>query len=289
VATTFSQLRAYRTLLQSVEHMNQEQRDRCPGLAEAITDRAYDAEAGLRVLFAHGLQTTNELRDTGELYRSLQSLGNDALDSESLASRVDDHVERAGEQYGDDMAEMLREAASLVREAKLSLRLSEQRIVLERPSVTGGTEEIGIALQREAGQLGRVSVERFFSPDVAHTTIWPGRLYLPNDCHHRPLVVDRRPERIVDAYGGVVAGMASAKGAFYQHARRTEEIGHRGMRGEDPVTAVILIAIAVVGVGLIIYGAVTGNGALIAFGAILVIGAALVAFGGFGLIIFVGA
>ncbi|MFL5963801.1 MAG: hypothetical protein ACJ757_13005 [Gaiellaceae bacterium] len=289
VESTFKQLRGYRSLLQSVEQMNRDERDECPGLAEAITDRAYDAEAATRLLFAHGLQTANELRDTGELYRSLRGLAGDGLDSEALATRLDEQVEEAGHKHGDDIADLLREAASLVRETELSLRLSEQRIVLERPDLSGGTEEVGIALERQAGQLGRVSVERFFSPDAAHATIWPGRLYLPQDCHHRPLVTSRHPETLVDAYSGIVTGMASAKGALYQHARRTEEIGHRGMRGEDPITAVVLIAIAVVGVGLIIYGAVTGNGALIAFGAILVIGAALVAFGGFGLIIFVGA
>jgi hypothetical protein len=287
VDSSFKQLHAYRSLLQSVEQMNQDERDTCPGLADAVTDRAYDAEASARLLFAHGLQTTNELRDTGELYRSLKSLADG--DSEALAARLEEQVERAGEKHGDGIADVLREAASLVRKNKLSLRLSDQRVVLERPDLSGGTEEVGIALERQAGQLGRMSVERFFSPDAAHATIWPGRLYVPIDCHHRPLAVGRRPETLVDAYSGIVTGMASAKGALYQHARRTEEIGHRGMRGEDPITAAVLIAIAVVGVGLIIYGAVTGNGGLIAFGAILVIGAALVAFGGFGLIIFVGA
>jgi hypothetical protein len=88
----------------------------------------------------------------------------------------------------------------------------------------------------------------------------------------------------LDAYAAAVAGLAASKASLYQHARRVDELGHRGMRGNDPVTA-ILIAIAVVGVALIIIGAATGNSYIVAFGVLLVVGAALVAFGGFVLII----
>jgi hypothetical protein len=283
---TFNKLRGYRSLLRSAEQLTEEERHRCPGLDDAITDRAFDAEASTRRLIADGLQTVNELRDTGQLYDALHSLAQtgDGLDTDQFAAQLEKHAKRASGEHGEDIGEMIKEAASIVRETALTLRFSDQRIVLNRPGLGGERDEIGIAVDRLAGAVGRVSRERFFSPDSAHATVWPGRLYLPLDCHHRPLDVRQVTTDVVDAYSGIVSGLASTKGAIYQHARRTKELGHRGMRGGDPVT-VVLVAIAVIGVGLIIYGAVTGNGALVAFGAILVIGAALVAFGGFALIL----
>lgn len=281
----FARLHEYRDLLRDVDALNDDERGRCPGLSDALPDRAYDAEAAGRVLIAHGLQTLNELRDSGQLYDTMRAFAaeTERADVDELASRLEKHIDESRASDGDGAASLLHEAAAHVRAANLTVSCSRQRIVLNRPGVAAEQEEVMIALERRPGQRGRVSVDEFFSPTDVEGRVLPGRVYAPRDCHHRPIRV--RPVGVaVDAYAGALAGLAATKASLYQHARRADELDHRSVRGNDPLTA-ILTGIAIVGVALIIYGAATGNGYLLAFGVVLVIGAALVAFGGFGLVL----
>jgi hypothetical protein len=283
---SFTKLRAYGDLLDGVETMEAEEHDRCPGLADALTDQAYEAEAAGRVLIAAGVQTANELRDSGHLYEAVQALAGElkVADSDELASWLEREHDEIRDRYGEVAGNAIQEAADRVRQAKLAITSSDQRLVLTRPAAQRKLEEVALAFGPQPGQRGRVSVADFFSPDPAVARVWPGRLYLPPDCHHRPVRVRAEDIGVVDAYAGVLAGLAATKGSLYQHARRVDEVGHRGMRGNDPVSA-ILIGIAVVGAVVAIVGAATGNTGLIAFGVLLIVGAALVAFGGWTLII----
>lgn len=288
---SFNALRSYRSLLANVEGMSDEQRTACAGIAETITDRAYNAEAAMRVLIASGLETTNELRDTGQLYSAMQAFAKDgsSLDHKQLAARLDEVKQSLDGKRAEQLTDIFDEAEKLIRKTKLSCEFSDQRIVLSRAGVEGKRDEFGIALSRQPGQIGRVSVDDFFSPDTTRVHVAPGRLFVPRDCHHRPFDMEVSKLPPLDPYAGIVSGLAASKGAFYQHARRTAELGHRGMRGADPVTAAILIGIAVVGLALIIVGAVEGDPELIGFGAILVLGSVLVWCCGYALIIGVAA
>src|SRR6266487_1100163 len=71
-ASCVKTLDSYHTLLSAVEKFTPEERRKCHGLGHSVTDRAYGAEAALRVLIAHSLGATNELRDGGQLYTALQ-------------------------------------------------------------------------------------------------------------------------------------------------------------------------------------------------------------------------
>jgi len=283
---SFRRLRSYDALLGKLATMDPEDQRRCHGLTDAMSDRAYDAEAAGRTLIAAGLQTVNELRDSGGLYEAMQALAAELkeADADELASRLENQIDEIRARFGEGAEAPLQEAADRIREAKFTVASSKERLVLGRPSLVKEQEDIALGFGPQPGQRGRVSVSDFFSTDPTVNRVWPGRLYVPDDCHHRPVLVGPYEMPNIDAYAGILSGLAATKGALYQHARRVDELGHRGMRGNDPVTA-ILIGIAVVGLALVIIGAATGNGYVVAFGTLLIVGAALVAFGGFALII----
>jgi hypothetical protein len=97
---------------------------RCPELAEAVADRAYEAEARARVLIADGLDTVNELRESSRLHDALRMFAEDGDggDSEDLASALERHRSRAVEEHGEDAGVLPEEVAALFARAVCASR-----------------------------------------------------------------------------------------------------------------------------------------------------------------------
>jgi hypothetical protein len=281
-----SDFKDYRKLLADVQAMSSEDRASCPGLAAAVTDRAFNVESRGRVLIGQALDSVNSLRDQGSFYENVARLAHQLTNNgaQEFLEQLRDEAKTANEKFGDAAADLLNEAANATE--ALGLHFSSQRgsLLVRRKQGPQGEDQIPIATTRQLGQAGRVSSAAFFGGQDRLGFVTFPTLYAPIDCHHRPIIVKADTVAALDAYAATVGGLAVTKGLLYQHARRTAELGPRGMRGEDPVTA-ILIAIAVVGAGLVVYGIATGNYGLAAFGAVLIIGAAFVAFGGYTLIL----
>jgi hypothetical protein len=278
-----SDFRNYRKLLVDIQAMSPEDRASCPGLAAAVTDRAFDVEASGRVLISQALDSINNLRDGGGFYnavaRAAQQLSKNG--AQDFFEQLRHEAVVAKEKFGDAAAELLNGAAEMSE--AMGLQFSSQRgsLVIRRKQEE---VQLQLATTRQLGQAGRVSSAEFFGGRNGRAFATSPSLYTPSDCHHRPIVVRTDRLAAVDAYAAVVGGLAATKGLLYQHARRTAELGPRGLRGEDPVTA-ILIGIAVIGAGLVVYGIATGNPALAAFGVVLIAGAAFVGFGGYALLL----
>lgn len=281
-----SGLKGYRQLLSDIQGLDSEKKASCPDLGRAVADRAFDVEAGGRVLIKHALDSINDLRDTGELYMLMENAAQELsdLDGKDLVKRLEKEGKRARESMGDAAGDMFVEAVNALKDQELGFSLKNGNLVVRRRIGEGQSDKVTIAVTRQPGQMGRVSSDAFFGGRNGRDFVTPNRTFLPADCHHLPALVNRKYEIPVDIYEGTVSGLGMTKSLLYQHARRVSEIGPRGLRGEDPVTA-ILIAIAVIGAGLVVYGIATGDGFVAAFGAILIVGAALVAFGGYALIL----
>lgn len=281
-----SEFKDYRKLLADVQAMSSEARASCPGLAAAVTDRAFNVESSGRVLMSHALDSVNNLRDQGSFYETVATLAQQLTnnDAQDFVEQLRDEAKTAKEKFGDAGADLLNEAANATQ--ALGLQFSSQigSLLLRRKQGPPGPDQIQIATTRQLGQAGRVSSADFFGGQDRLGFVTSPTLYTPVDCHHQPIVVQVDKAAALDAYAATVGGLAVTKGLLYQHARRTAELGPRGMRGEDLLTG-ILIAIAVIGAGLVIYGIASGSPGLAVFGAILIIGAAFVAFGGATLII----
>lgn len=281
-----SDFRDYRKLLGDVQAMSPEDRASCPGLAAAVTDRAFDVESSGRILIGQALDSVNNLRDEGGFYAAVAKMAQQLSKNgaQDFFEQLRNEAGAAKERFGDAAADLLNEAA---RSSKaLGLQFSSQRgsLLIGRKQGPQGEDQIHLATTRQLGQAGRVSSAEFFGGRNGRAFVTPPSLYIPIDCHHRPIAVPTKTVAALDAYAATVGGLAVTKGLLYQHARRTAELGPRGLRGEDPVTA-ILIGIAVLGAGVVVYGIATGNAGLAAFGVVLIIGAAFVAFGGYTLIL----
>jgi hypothetical protein len=275
---------AYRKLLWGVAQLSPEARAACPGLGATIADRAFDAEVSGRVLIKHALDSLNELRDGGGLYETLGTVaqGLSAEGTSSVIEKLRRDAASGGDHLGEQAAGLLDEAAKAIEAIGLGFSSQKGALLVHRKNGPQGEDQFRLATTRQLGQAGRVSSAEFFGGRNGAFATSPA-LYAPKDCHHSPLRI-KDAVADVDFYAAAVGGLATSKALLYQHARRVSELGPRGLRGEDPVTA-ILIAIAVVGAALVVIGIATNNPALAVFGAILIVGAALVAFGGFTLIL----
>jgi len=274
-------LRDYQDFLARVDS-EIESDGRCCAPREALADRAYEAETAMRVLTRHGLDAMNELRDTGRLGR----------DANAWLKSHDDHKEldlaealkacqEDARQVSDGIDLSFLEAGpAVLAERGLAAVVRRGRIELSGRSVDGGLRKVTIQFEPSHGSIARISTSHFFASDrgaARWATAIP--VYSPETCHHRELVLGKAKAPFVDAYAGVLSGMAAANQIMYRHARNIEEFGRGGLRGQDPVTAIVGAIICVIGIVLIVVGAATGNMGLVGFGIVVVIGGVCVAVG----------
>jgi hypothetical protein len=282
-----SEFRDYRKLLLEIQQMSPEARTSCPGLAAAVTERAFDAEVAGRALIKHALDSVNELRDEGIFYDAFGKVARELSGdgAKSFFEKLRKEADPAKERFGDVAADLLNEAAGAAE--ALGLEFSSQRdsLLVRRKNGPQGEDQLRLATTRQLGQAGRVSSAEFFGGRNGRAFVTSPILYTPIDCHHRPIRIHRDHINVdVDMYAATIGGLGATKDLLYQQARRVAELGPRGLRGEDPVTALV-VAIAVIGAALVIYGIATNDVGLVVFGAILIAGSAFVAFGGYTLII----
>ena len=281
-----SELSDYRKLLSEIQQMSPEARASCPGLSAAVTDRAFDAEVAGRVLIKHALDSVNELRDEGIFYDAFGKLARELSGdgAKGFFEKLRKEAGPARERFGGAAADLLDEASRAAEALGLGFSTERGALLVRRKNGPQGEDQFRLATTRQLGQAGRVSSAEFFGGRNGRAFVTPPSLYTPIDCHHRPIRVRSDVAVDIDVYAATVGGLGATKGLLYQHARRVAELGPRGLRGEDPVTA-ILVAIAVVGAALVIYGIATNDPGLAVFGAILIVGSAFVAFGGYALVL----
>lgn len=288
-ADALTRLDDYRQYLKSLEDGDDAT---CKGLATQLADRAFEAEAAFRILLCEGLRSVNDLRDSsvlhpalGDLARTLGQDGEKGIDE--IVRRGKQAVETSfpgtPTKYFDEAAEMFRR-----RKLRVDHDGENDALVLTGPHpVTGQSIDARVRLTPRAGDLGRVSVGDFFggrSGVGIHANV--PTLVVP-DCHQRPeLVQGLANVETIDAYSALVGGMAAGRESMYRHARKVERYGHtkRAIRGNDPVTVIVGIIIAV-GVALVIYGLASGDYGVAAFGGVLILGGILVLCCGFILVI----
>jgi hypothetical protein len=262
------ELRDYRKLLLEIQKMSSKAREACPGLATAVTDRAFDAEAAGRVAIQHTLDSINELRDEGTFY---DSLGNVAM--ELTAGGMKGYFEKLREpvveRFGVASASLFDEIASAAEELKFEFSAKSSSLIVHSENGLREENQLRLATTRQLGQTGRVSSAEFFGGRNGRTFFTAPSLHVPVDCHHRPIHTRNRATLAVDLYAATIGGLAVTKDLLYQHARRVAELGARGLRGEDPVTAVA-VGLVIVGAVAVGVGIATEEPGVIAFGTFLI-------------------
>ena len=277
----YSRLDVYRTFLRLITEHETEQPGACRGLSKLITERAYEAEAQYRLLVKDGINTLNELRDSGELPHALRRATNDSeggtLDFEKIATKA---KSRLAKSHPNVPARLIDEMLSVVEERGISAKLKDDTLEVRSKDVEGRKQRISLMVVPQAGAPARISVAQFFGESAGDGGMLSSDAptFVPESCHHRNAALSR-PSQKIDLYGSAIAGMSTVNQMMYRHARNVEEVGHGPLRGNDVVSLVVGIVVAVVGVVLLIVGACTGDWGLIAGGIVLIAGGICVAVG----------
>jgi hypothetical protein len=239
------------------------------GLHAQLAERAFEAESQLRMLIAEGLNSVNDLRDSGMLQLGLESLATAIENGEpdfrimvEESAKQAQHLLNLPEAFTGKVLKLIDHRGITVRCDKGS-----QELVVRARGVENESEETRVRIKPRSGDIGRISLENFFGGEGGAFSIAPE----PSggeaaDCHGR--VGQMQRPKSIDAYSGMLGNLASAREAMYRHARKVMQYGHGStLRTQDPLTvaAVVLgVAAAVYIISLIL--TTTGVGPSFAFG-----------------------
>lgn len=283
----FASLVAYRDMMAEVDASELAQPGSCRGLEPLLEERAWAFEAATRVLAADALQAVNDLRDSGELgsvmSRAAEYMASHEGDVGGKLKEAEEQILRAVP--GIDKR-VLAEAIEIASAREMSVAPRGDGIEVGMIGVTGERASETFMASPGAGSAGRVGVREFFASDRRIVSALSPTIAMGADCHRAGrrdllLEVDR------DLYASFVGGLASMRETSYRHARRLAEIGHSGFRAKDPITAIVVGAIAVGAILVAIGVIVLATGGDVNLG-IFLIGAGIIFIAG-GICVAVGA
>jgi len=264
-------LDSYRRLLETARKRATDDPDEGRRLTQPVADRAFEAEAALRVLLKECIDSLNELKDTGRLEAALRA----------AASKIDDDWKKQLREKLEKIQESLREIAGgeAIDLAGGAMQLVSERITRVvrdrdglRIALGKGDDAVEFVLEPSPrpGHTGRISSDAFFSTRAGGVAFGPmAAVLIEPTCHHeRAMMPLQTEDGIIDVYGAVLGNMAYAREAMYRHARKTAEIGLGAFKGKDVFTA-IGIALVVAGAVALIWGYTNGDDEAITWGWIM--------------------
>jgi hypothetical protein len=250
----YSRYASYWTLHNKVREQDPKELESCPELLRQVAERAVDGERDLRILLKEGIDAVNEVADSGRL-ESVIEKANDFFTKHSLAD-LENGLRAAqkglAKRYPAADLSFLDSAFDLLKKNVESLQVEKGNITVTYKAGDKKTERVVIEAKPRPGQVGRFSARDFFGRPITASV----PVYVPADCHHRTqTATDNDLGKILDVYGSLLGGFAAAKESAYRHVRKVNEIGITRRRGNDPITAIIVI-VAAVAAALVIAGVV---------------------------------
>ena len=253
----------------------------CDALRNRLADRAFAAEASFRVALAQGLESVNDLRDSGMLHATLSDFARSLEGGDEDRARIlrDAREELRGGSLAlpDDLSDEIVATVS-GRLRGFDYNPEEDTLVVRHSSPIGSAvEEVHVRLSAQPGDMGRIGVAQFFGAEGPVGIHGAVMVSPPSDCHERVAADAGEHPTTFDPYAGCVGGMASAREAMYRHARKVSQYGHgNALRVNDPGT-IALVALAVAFVSFVVGGSTGGTTSVIAFSIFAVaLGAAII-------------
>jgi hypothetical protein len=261
-ATAYADFERYWDLHNQVRTWKREGDPRCANLEYQVRDRAIAAERDLRVLLDDALGALNDLRDSGGLKSSIdeatRAFGK-GMTIADLRKGLALAESTLSERYPGIDFRVIQRAGERLAESVLKIGSRKDGLQLELAVPGGASRKVVLDTRPSPGELGRVGRREFFDPGASASAGALGEVFgglippfVPDDCHHRQpdyvVDIDR-----IDAYASLVGSFANAKQSMYRHVRKVTELGVGRVRGEDPITAILIIG-AVVAAVLIISG-----------------------------------
>jgi hypothetical protein len=233
-STSLAYLANYRESLAQLE--------RCDNMAGPLRDRAYEAERHVRILLKVGLDSLNDLTDSGMFGVAIQRCSEIVRESGALPiPEAFDALRSFFAQHSVNTA-CIDEAAGLLAKHDIVISAEGDGLLVK---ISNGVQagEYVIEPRPHPGDLGRIGSKRFFCEGGSGFTM----VSLDQDHRHRDEYVSASGRHVhrLDVYGETVAVFNAAKETIYRHARTVEMVGRPHLHGRDPVT-IITIGAAVV-------------------------------------------
>jgi hypothetical protein len=254
--------------------------ERCSNSGRQLAERAYEAERDLRIILKVGLDTLNDLVDSGRLestfHHEAPKLGKQVPFNEAF-----DGVKQffsGHKDFADIDTSFLDDAMRIFRDHDVTAEWTRSGLLTRFKDTTGEIHAHQLDAVASPGDMGRLSTREFFSAksDVVFTPMIAA--LADEDCHHEKQILIRDPKRLA-AYDTLVGVFGLTRESMYRHARVVDRFGRAHLRGEDPLTAVAIIlgvvaAVAVVAGVAIEIGCVEGawTGSICAWGIGLILG-----------------
>ena len=155
----------------------------CDALRSRLADRAFAAEASFRVALAQGLESVNDLRDSGMLHATLsdfaRSLEGGDEDRERILRDAREELRSGPLALPDELSDEI--VATVGRRLQgFEYNPEEDTLVVRHSSPVGSTvEEVHVRLSAQPGDMGRIGVAQFFGaegPVGIHGAVMVSRL-----------------------------------------------------------------------------------------------------------------
>jgi hypothetical protein len=252
-------LRSYRANFHELE--------RYPNIQSQMTERAYEAEQGYRVLLDLGVRWMNELSDSGifSSWLSRSPLKDRALSSTEFKRAAAGAKNFFSERLSSEDVSVFDEIVQCLEmhKVQMSSRASDD-YAIDFHDAGGVPRQLTFHLQPRSGDAGRISPESFFSSTGALPLSQTSGIYDINDCHRSTTRRQTAPATSVSLYGTVLGALGTGRELMYRHAREIEELGPAHLRGAGPAAVVIGIVL----IAAAILAAVAGVAIILACGGV---------------------
>lgn len=216
----------------------------CGGLRGQLAERAFDAEGQMRVLLAEGLNSLNDIRDSGLLHASLALFAQGAESGQiDFRTAAEESVKQAQKSL-DLPSGFTEEVLQILERRTITIRYERESetLVVRATGLDNEPEETRVRIAPRAGDLGRISLDHFFGDEGGFSVQAEQTRGRRGDCHSRAGRIERTQS--LDAYAAYVGFLALGRETLYRHARKVSRYGHGSLlRARDPIDAAISVAI----------------------------------------------
>lgn len=224
----------------------------------ALSEKAYDIEAKMRLLMYHAMESLNKAYDSGRLEDALSQVYKQSPKSKAKVfgeETITGAMNYFKEKHTEVDTSFLEKALAMIRKRNISIEAAKEgELIIHSTDENGKPQKSHVSVGKVPMSTGRISKAEFLGKGTF--SVFPGADSLFNDdnCHHRrPVSVETEVVHTHDAYERTVNNFLHLKESAYRHARLIDEFGVPHLKGDDPFTIIVAI-IGIVAAALIIAG-----------------------------------
>lgn len=266
---------SYRKLWHAVARMPK--KEKCQRLGRVLADRAYEAEKNARILISIGIDSLNQLADTGVLYQGIREASRDVASNRDRVQGALKKLRRVLKASVETLdTGFIVEVEKLLQHRRVVIQHHDESLEVSVLTRDGESRQFAIVSKPpNSGRLGRVNGQEFFNGSKNGSITSQAPIIGLDDCHHKDQRVRNRLSRHLDPYNSLIGNLALAKEMMYNHARRVDELGitaFQGNTGDDQCNALIVALVCVVALVIAAAVGILGRNVSVGGGATIQVG-----------------